>query len=353
MNMSPIKKIILGLAAVSIVFSIVTANNLTTVMMIMSSRKMNAGSQNGSAVVQQQNDNQQAADNSASSNDSSYTDNNTSSNDSSASNGGSTSTNSSASNGGSTSTDSSASNNGSASNNSGSSNNASNSSTPAGDSGSSNAGATTGKPSSKAEIVEYFNKASNNVKTSAKSVTKVKEENYQAQDINLGSLGMLQGAVSKLINDNMGVNEEQSGRTGTSVADKNAIYPVENEAWSSKLTVDDIKDATCTEQNGVYTITITVKDDELAAQYAHGTGHHGKAFNIIMPQTIKDNAGPAASLLSSLKVGYQGGKIVATVDAKTGNITSAKYDYVWLLNVDVAGGVTAYFGIKTDFTVKW
>ena len=164
---------------------------------------------------------------------------------------------------------------------------------------------------------------------------------------------MLQGAVSKLINDNMGVNEEQSGRTGTSVADKNAIYPVENEAWSSKLTVDDIKDATCTEQNGVCTITITVKDDELAEQYAHGTGHHGKAFNIVMPQTIKDNAGPAASLLSSLKVGYQGGKIVATVDAKTGNITSAKYDYVWLLNVDVAGGVTAYFGIKTDFTVKW
>ena len=354
MNMSPIKKIILGLAAVSIVFSIVTANNLTTVMMIMSSRKMNAGSQNGSAVVQQQNDNQQAADNSTSSNDSSYTDNNTSSNDSSASNGGSTSNDSSASNGGSTSNDSSAANGGSsASNNAGSSNNASNSSTPAGDSGSSNAGATTGKPSSKAEIVEYFNKASNNVKTSAKSVTKVKEENYQAQDINLGSLGMLQGAVSKLINDNMGVNEEQSGRTGTSVADKNAIYPVENEAWSSKLTVDDIKDATCTEQNGVYTITITVKDDELATQYAHGTGHHGKAFNIVMPQTIKDNAGPAASLLSSLKVGYQGGKIVATVDAKTGNITSAKYDYVWLLNVDVAGGVTAYFGIKTDFTVKW
>ena len=163
----------------------------------------------------------------------------------------------------------------------------------------------------------------------------------------------MQGAVSGLINDNMGVNEEQSGRTGTTVADKNAIYPVENESWSSKLTVDDIKDATCTEKNGVYTITITLKDDELADKYEHGTGHHGKAFNIVMPQTIKDNAGVAGSLLGSLKVGYQNGKIVATVDAKTGNITSANYDYVWLLNIDMFGGITAYFGIKTDYTVKW
>ncbi len=209
------------------------------------------------------------------------------------------------------------------------------------------------KPSTTAEIINYFNTASNKVKTSAKSVTKVKEENYQAKSIDLGSLGMFKGIVNGLIEDNMGVNEEQSGRTGTTAADKNAIYPVENETWSAKLTAADVKTASCTENNGVYTITLTLVDDPLASTYSHGSGHHGKAFSIVMPQTIKDNAGGAASLLSSLKVGYQSGKIVVTVDAATGNITSAKYDYVWLLNVDVFGGITAYFGIKTDYTVKW
>ena len=47
------------------------------------------------------------------------------------------------------------------------------------------------------------------------------------------------------------------------------------------------------------------------------------------------------------------GKEVATVDAATGNIISAKYDFVWLLNIDMFGGSTAYFGIKTDYSVKW
>ncbi len=208
-------------------------------------------------------------------------------------------------------------------------------------------------PSTKAEIISYFNTASNKVKTNAKSVTKTKEENYQAKPIDLGSLGAFQGPVNNLINDNMGVNEEQSGRTGTTAADKNAIYPVENEAWSSKLTEADVKSATCTEKDGVYTITLALVNDPLAKTYSHGSGHHGKAFSIVMPQTIKDNAGPASSLLGSLKVGYENGKIVVNVDAATGNIINATYDYVWLLNIDMFGGITAHFGLKTEYTMKW
>ncbi len=338
MKMSPIKKIVIGIAAITVALSLITANNMASVMLIVASREA------GSASQQTVQTNKPVQQNQATNN----------------AQGGSTSS-------GNTATDNTATDNtattSAAADNTASDNTATTSAAtdnktedkapaddkkPADDKGSAK-----GKPETKAEIVEYFNTASNKVKTNAKSVTKDKEENYQAQDINLGALGALQGAVSGLINDNMGVNEEQSGRTGTTVADKNAIYPVENEAWSSKLTVDDIEDATCTEKNGVYTITIKVKNDELATEYAHGTGHHGKAFNIVMPQTIKDNAGAAGSLLGSLKVGYQNGTIIATVDAATGNIISAKYDFVWLLNINMFGGITAYFGIRTDYSVKW
>ncbi len=208
-------------------------------------------------------------------------------------------------------------------------------------------------PQGKEAIVAYFNNAANNAKKNAKSITKVKEENYQAGGINLGALGMFEGVVNGLIESNMGVNEEQSGRVATTAKDKNAVYHVENESWASKLTAADVKTATCTEKNGVYTITLTVADDDLAESYSHGTGHHGKAFSIVMPQTIKDNAGGAASLLKGLKVGYANGKIVATVDAKTGNITAATYDYVWKLHVDVFGGITAPFGLKTQYKFAW
>lgn len=215
------------------------------------------------------------------------------------------------------------------------------------------AGSTSSAPKTKAEIISYFNTAANNAKKNAKSITKVKEENYQAGSINLGSLGMFEGVVNNLIESNMGVNEEQSGRVATTAADKNAVYHVENESWASKLTEADVNTATCVENNGVYTITLSIKNDALATSYSHGSGHHGKAFSIVMPQTIKDNAGGAASLLKDLKVGYEKGSIVVTVDAKTGNMLTAKYDYVWLLNVNVFGGITAPFGLKTEYKFAW
>lgn len=348
MKMTPIKKIVIVLAAVTVAISLITANNMASIMLLVASREtgktqtvQSNGTATGGQVSTGSEDNNSVAtpDNSGSVS----TDNgSTATPDNSATatpDAGDNQSNSNASNNGSASSNNTATDK-PASDNNGSSNTATNK-------------PSSGKPSTKAEIISYFNTASNKVKTSAKSITRDKEENYEAQPINLGSLGLLQSTVSGLINDNMGVDEEKSGVTATTAADKNNIYPVEGETWSSKLTEADVKSATCTESNGVYTITLTINEDPLAAEYAHGAGHHGKAFNIVMPQTIKDNAGPASSLLSSLKVGYQNGKIVVKVDAKTGNITSATYDYTWLLNVDMAGGITAYFGIKTDYTVKW
>ena len=151
----------------------------------------------------------------------------------------------------------------------------------------------------------------------------------------------------------MGVNEAKTGITATTVAEKNKIFPVENETWSSKLTMDDIKDAKISDNGSTYTITITVKDDAPSATIKHGQGHHAKAFSVVMPQTIKDNAGGAAGFLKDLKVGSSDGKIVAKIDKATGHVTSASYDFVWSLGVSMFGGITAYFGIIQEFSIKW
>lgn len=223
------------------------------------------------------------------------------------------------------------------------------------DSGSSKAPAESGTkaPSTKAEILNYFNTAINKVKPNAKSVTQTLEKNYQAKSIDLGALGVAKGVVNPLIEKNMGVNKDKTGVTATTAAEKNKIFPVENETWSSKLTLDDIKDAKIAEQGGTYTITITVKDDAPAETVKHGQGHHAKAFSVVMPQTIKDNAGGASGFLKDLKVGNSDGKIVVKVDKATGNVTSASYDFVWSLGVSMFGGITAYFGIIQEFSIKW
>lgn len=208
-------------------------------------------------------------------------------------------------------------------------------------------------PSTKEEIVNYFNTVINKVKPGAKSITQTKENNYQAGSIDLGSLGAFESAVNKLITSNMGENKEKCGVTATSAADKNKIFPVENETWSSKLTVADVKEAKCTESNGVYTIGIKIVDDELSETTNHGESHNGKAVSIVQTKSIYDNAGAASSLLKGLKIGYKNSSIIIKVDAATGHVLSATYDFTWILHVDVFGGINAPFGITQVFEIKW
>ena len=134
-----------------------------------------------------------------------------------------------------------------------------------------------------------------------------------------------------------------------------ALFPVENENWSSKLTTANISSATLAEKNGKYVITIHVKPDAASTNPTHGAGNHGKAFNIVQVSTILDNAGPLKSTLDgNVKIAYRNGKIVATIDPKTGNVTHINYYYVWELDVTVAGNnVNAPFGIESDFTINW
>lgn len=209
------------------------------------------------------------------------------------------------------------------------------------------------KPSSKEEIVAYFNTVINKVKPDAKAITQTNETSYPAGNVDLGSLGVFESTVDKLISANMGEKEERCGLTVTSVADKNRIFPVENEEWSSKLTAADVKEAKCVEKDGIYTIGLRLVDDDLNPSADHGEGHCGKAMSIVRPQAVRDNAGAASSLLDGLKIGYENSTIIIKVDAETGNVVSAAYDYTWILHVDSFGGINIPFGITQMYEIKW
>ena len=212
--------------------------------------------------------------------------------------------------------------------------------------------------SSQADILAYFNTAINKVKPNAKQITLNSEVNSTAGGISGNLPGSLTSLADGLIADNMGPKDLSSLDPGlvnaTTTEQKNAMFPVENESWSSKLTADDISSATYTEADGKYTITILVKEDAPSTDTAHGTGHNGKVFSVIMPSIVTDNAGPAASLIKDVKTGHKDGKIVVTVDKETGNVETATYYFVWTLSLKALGmEVSIPFGLEKNFTITW
>lgn len=342
MKMTPIKKIILGIAAACIVISIITANNMASVMMLIASRNAEANIEPEYVVKEKivTIDRSTGASSSGSSS--------SSSNSSSSSSNGSSSSSSNSSNSSSSSSNSSS----SSSNNSGSASNSSGTGT--GNAGGSTAATPGKKPETKAEVVEYFNKSVNGVKTNAKTVDQQSVTNYLAGATTIsdglsGIYGMSGGDewLDGMLKDN------SQGAASYSGGDITAKFPVEGEAWASQLTVDDVTEATCTESNGVYTIKIVTVADEKSDSVQHGQGHAPKAFNVILPSVVNDNIpGIATSLVGTAAMEYPSSTAIITVDAATGNVTHAEYDLKWTIHFDKMS-TSLPFGSKAIYDIKY
>lgn len=337
MNMSPIKKIVIALAAVTVAIALITANNMASVMLLVASREANAAQQVQNATVQTPAGNTGSTSGGSTSQDSNTV---TPSTDT-----GST---------GNTATDNTATGSTGSTGNT-STNNNTQADKPATDSGSS-AGdkATSGKPESKAEIVAYFNKAVNSVKTDAKTVNQKNVTNYLAGTATISS--GISGIYNMLGGDEWldGMLQDNSqGEASYTGADIVAKFPVEGESWSSKLTEADVSSATCTEKAGVYTITITTIADAKSDSVKRGEGHAPKAFNVVLPGVVNDNIpGVAASLVGTASMDYPESTVVITVDAATGHVLTADYDLKWTINFDKMG-IILPFGTKSSYSIVW
>ena len=153
--------------------------------------------------------------------------------------------------------------------------------------------------------------------------------------------------------DGMLADNSTGAATYSTKADIKHGFPVEDQTWASKLTAADVKSATCTEKNGVYTITILTKADGKSSTVDYGQGHNPKALNAVPPRVINDNIpGIATSITGTAAMSYPYGKIVITVDAATGNVKTADYDVQWTINFDKAGAIIP-LGTKSAYTVTF
>lgn len=208
--------------------------------------------------------------------------------------------------------------------------------------------------SSVEDVVNYFNKAINNVKPNAKEITLTKEKNSQAGSVSGDLPKTLTSMADSLIAANMGDKDVSTVSPATSVEDKNAMFPVENENWSSQLTADDIESKEVVDNGSSYVITLNIKADEPSTDTAHGNGHNGKVFSVVMPSIVTDNAGPAASIIKDVKTGHSDGYVKITVDKASGNVTEATYYFVWTLSLTaLSKNVSIPFGLEKNFTIAW
>ena len=228
-------------------------------------------------------------------------------------------------------------------------------------SGSQGGSSTASKPSTKAEIVAYFNKAINDVKPNAKSVTRVSETNYRSGNITgvPSIVDKLVGGIDSFVDGQLKKNSKGSETFSNSAAIK-ANFPVENESWSSKLdAVKDVASATCTEAGGVYTITIKTVADKASSNVHHGSGHAPKVFSVVLPSVINDqfSSGVLKSVAKTFKIGtaqmeYPSSTVTVKVDAKTSRVINATYDAKWTIHLPLGDEMVVLpFGTKTIYNI--
>ena len=220
-------------------------------------------------------------------------------------------------------------------------------------SGNQGGSSTASKPSTKAEIIAYFNKAINDVKPNAKSINQkyVKNSLQPGKSItgvpsSIATAAKIVGGVDSFVDSQLKKNGEGAA-TFTSAADKKAKFPVENESWSSKLTAADVASASCTEAGGVYTIVIKTVADAASDNVQHGTGHAAKAFSVILPHTIDENIPSFVKGSGAVKMEYPSSTITVKINAATGKVQSADYLLNWTIHLPL-GSSTVILPFRTE-----
>lgn len=163
-------------------------------------------------------------------------------------------------------------------------------------------------PSTKAEILNYFNNALNNAKAAKPGFTK-----HHVME----SKGNVSGIPSWLVSI---VNKNQTTTTEKG-ADNTDIFPAAGFAWCSKLTTNDITSATLKTNGDNYEILIKLGTEKNPAKGT--TSSYGRIFSVIDAQEAANMVGK--TLLKSIDMTYHDGYAKAVINSKTGKPISAEF----------------------------
>lgn len=184
-------------------------------------------------------------------------------------------------------------------------------------------------PASVEEIVALYNTAVNKVKPQAKSITR----NYHHVTIPTESLELpsaIQGIGESAIKQFVKGSDEPEH--WTTKEDFNLGFPVGGTDYSSKMTPDMVKTATCTDNGKNYIVRIVLKDDSITNPQK-GQGYAG-VFNTVSASTFDEINIPTVTFE---KVSIKGinGSILCTIDKQTQRVTDITFANTDILDLNV------------------
>lgn len=179
------------------------------------------------------------------------------------------------------------------------------------------------------EIVKLYNDSVNRVKGEASSITR----NYRHME-SLPEYLELPSAIQSIGSAAMdqfvkGTDEPQSWN---SPDDIKTIFPVSGDDYSSHLTADMVKNASCTEDNGAYKISIELQNDAITSPQK-GEGYAG-VFNTVTASTFSEINIPTVTF-QTVDINGINGAIECTIDKNSGRVTEITFKNTDVLHLGV------------------
>lgn len=179
------------------------------------------------------------------------------------------------------------------------------------------------------EIVKLYNDSVNRVKGEASSITR----NYRYME-SLPEYLELPSAIQSIGSAAMdqfvkGTDEPQSWSSPDNIK---TIFPVSGEDYSSHLTADMVKNASCTEDNGAYKVSIELQNDAITSPQK-GEGYAG-VFNTVTASTFSDINIPTVTF-QTVDVNGINGAIECTIDKNSGRVTDITFKNTDVLHLGV------------------
>ncbi len=167
-----------------------------------------------------------------------------------------------------------------------------------------------------AAALQLYNDAANDIKLSKPSL-------HKKRDIIFKGLQKEIRWLADMVNPFIPEGENETYPAGT---DYTSIFPAIGESWSSKLSLNDLNDISCTDNGDTYTIVLKLKDETIPTNTTdYSQTIIGRAMAVNHTDEIRAGFGDAGTL-SVCDQDYYNCSISAVINKATGKMVSCYHE---------------------------
>ncbi len=193
------------------------------------------------------------------------------------------------------------------------------------------------------EIVTYFNKNANRVKTEAKKVVK----NYEDREVGEIDAPTALMYLTKVIDIEEIMADDTEPMEFTTREEIVENFQVPKQSYVSCITVNDVESASCKEEGNYYIITIKVKDQKNPV-IGKGTG---AMFDVVEAEEVEAKA---EGIVDDFTTEYYDCVVVAKFEKSTNRMVHANYMTPMKLNVVIGKSEASMeMSFEKDYTITY